>query len=491
LHGTITTSVINGLASFGQRQDGAAPFIGHRYALGLAPASRVRVNKYFDCSRESPNGFAFALRQFDTGAPVNVVNLSFADPQCKYTSKSVTVDDDTFTRARLFTISAGNTTDAGVTCSSVRGPATAKNAIAVGATDNFTINWGPMQISTQTCGWSTYSATEDARNVPAFSSKHDLGRSIVKPDLVAPGVRITGPYSRYSGFFCNGDVYGAFCKNDITDPGSGVRYGFTAGTSFAAPAVAGAASVVRRWYRNVKATDPSPAMTKAILINGARDLAGAVYRNLSGTNPVIGHIPDIYQGWGMLNLTRLLGPGDDYYFFDEGVELLGDGVNYSWQKFLFVRDGSKDIRITLVWSEPSNGNGKNWPINDLDITADQFVSCPCWYGNQLSSSSGYSLPVPPNPASPDRGLNNVEQIIIPAYTYSTGSFLRLAVILNYSAAPPVERQKFAVFADNASETSAPPRTYFYTVTPCRIVDTRGGAGHFGGPALDAIENHKI
>jgi hypothetical protein len=484
-HGTLTASVITGFASIGQRHDGTPSSIGYRYALGLAPTARLRIDKYFDCSGESLSGLAFALARFDAGTPVNVINLSFNDAQCTYTSKSTTVDNDTVTRGRLFTISAGNTTDFDVSCSFVRGPATAKNAIAVGATDNFTIDWGPLQVTAQTCAYCPYSVNEDARNVPAFSAQHNPPKSIVKPDLVAPGVRITGPYTRWDQGFCNGDSFWAFCKNDMIDAPSGVRYGFSAGTSFSAPAVAGAAGVVRRWFRNVKGVDPSPAMTKAILINGARDVAGAVYRKLSGTSPVIGHVPDVYQGWGMLNLTRLLGAGEDYYFFDEGVELSGDGANYTWQKTLYVRDGSKDSRITLVWSEPANGNGKNWPLNDVDLTADQGAGCPCWYGNQLSTSTGYSLPVPPNPASPDRGKNNVEQIIIPAYTFATGAILRLTVILNYDPAPPLEHQRFAVFADNATETSTPPKTYFYTVTPCRVVDTRNAAGQFGGPALDA------
>lgn len=486
LHGTITASVITGYAPVTQRHDGAFPSVGHRYALGLAPTSKIRIDKYFGCLNiDPPSGLVGALTRFDTGIPVDVINLSFNDPQCSYTTKSATVDDDSFTRGRLFTVSAGNTTD-GVSCIGVRGPATAKNAIAVGASDNFTIDWGPRQFELQECAYCAFSFTEDARNVPAFSSIHNLGKSIVKPDLVAPGTRITGPYPRLEqSQMCSNDPIGAFCKNDITDAPSGIRYGFGAGTSFAAPAVAGAAGVIRRWYRNVRTADPSPAMTKAILINGARDVAGAVYRTLSGTSPVIGHIPSIHQGWGMLNLTRLLGPGEDYYFLDEEeAELTGD-AGFSWQKVLYVRDGSKDTRITLVWSEPASGNGKNFPLNDLDLTLDLGGGCPCWYGNQLSPSTGYSLTVPPSSADPDRGENNVEQIIVPAYTFATGAMLRVSVILNYNPGPPTEHQRFAAFADNASETSTPPKTYFYTVTPCRVVDTRNAEGQFGGPVLAA------
>lgn len=42
-------------------------------------------------------------------------------------------------------------------------------------------------------------------------------------------------------------------------------------------------------------------------------------------------------------------------------------------------------------------------------------------------------------------------------------------------------QDFALFVDNAKD----PSTSLYTVTPCRVVDTRNPDGPFGGPALVA------
>src|SRR5437870_6346353 len=114
---------------------------------------------------------------------------------------------------------------------------------------------------------------------------------------------------------------GNICNPNIPTS-DGVTYVMWDGTSFAAPVVAGAAAVVRKWYRNLLGGDPSPAMTKAMLINGARDIKGTIYRNLNfGTTAQVGHIPDPYQGWGMVSFERLLGSIGGYYFYDQGLAL--------------------------------------------------------------------------------------------------------------------------------------------------------------------------
>lgn len=456
-HGTMTASVITGYAPWGQRGENS-----YRYALGTAPTVRIAIDKMIQCNA-TYNGLAQALGVGRLGdSHPNVVNLSWNDAAnrggCSYNSNSQTVD----TRTRdplLFTVSAGNgnmSDNPGEGCSPtnfVRAPATGKNVIAAGATENYTIGWQtPPDRSSNTClynGWPpAWSKPQDARNVAYFSARRDPD-SMVKPDLVAPGERITGPLTRGGPCPCPPPPlpcpppYSALCNTNIDTQG-GVQYAMSAGTSFAAPAVAGAAAVVRKWYRNLKAVDPSPAMTKAMLINGARDIAGAWVRNQYFVNQIqIGHIPDPYQGWGMLSLDRLLGTnGSQYYFFDQGVQLQPSG---SWNKTLYVTNGARTTHLTLVWTDPPDIPPVTHYItkNNLELVAAGNGGLTLWYSN-IFNSQGYT---PTNTQNHD-SVNNVEQIIIAPNYLSTGAPLYLAIS---AVSLPGGNQDFVIMVDNAHE----------------------------------------
>lgn len=281
---------------------------------------------------------------------------------------------------------------------------------------------------------------EDARNVAYFSAQRDP-QSMVKPDLVAPGERITGPFTRGTILTPCSPPYGITCNTNI-DPQSQVQYAFSAGTSFAAPAAAGAAAVTRKWYRNLNAVDPSPAMTKAMLINGARDIAGAWIRNQFFVNQTqIGHIPDPYQGWGMMSLDRLLGPSSRYYFFDQGVQLSQSG---SWQPTLYIVDGSRPTHVTLVWTDPFGPVQTQYKVqNNLDLFACANGGFTCWYSNTFNYL-GYSNANQPYHDS----VNNVEQIIIAPNTLSAGAPIYLSVS---AASIPIGTQDFVIMVDNAHQ----------------------------------------
>ncbi len=218
----------------------------------------------------------------------------------------------------------------------------------------------------------------------------------------------------------------------IADYGGGLLYSYSAGTSFAAPAAAGAAAVVRKWYRNNHpGFDPSPALTKAILINGARDVANNhVLKEDFSPLTTIAHIPDDYQGWGTLNLNWLFGP-QRYYFVDQSV-LLSQGQYLD--TILTIADGSQQTRITLVWTDPPSmaGSIPYTIVNNLDVAASALpVQCivqnPCWFGNNWNTGTGDTLPSPPAAGYSD-GTNNVEEIFIPANWYASGTQLLVRVV---------------------------------------------------------------
>lgn len=471
-HGTVTASVIAGYADFGPRWAGYRADNGqYRYGLGLAPKCHLIIARnYGACSLTLYLSQILPDPNFQGRQP-NVINYSFAtSSQTGYDSESQLLDRYTRLKAWLFTVSAGNVV--GTQPANVRAPATAKNVIAAGATENYTNVTGSSGswpkaggILALECNWAGYSpwgppegnfTPEDARNIPTYSPRRQSAATFtLKPDLVAPGSRVTGPLSRVAGCQGQGTV---FCNPNIDQffVGTGLQfsYGFSAGTSFSAPAIAGAAAVVRKWYRNIRAADPSPAMTKAILINGARDIAGGLVRNEGfATVASVSHITaDDRQGWGSLNFDRLLGPSGNYYTKDQSTTLQA-GLTTYWEMALTVRDGSRPTRITMVYTDRPSAIGTTYKVtNDLTLGAYQTACFPCWYGNNINAGTGYSTPN----ASVHDHVNNVEEIVIPAFYYSTGATVRvfvnadnlLADGLNPDNLGTPYRQDFALFVDN-------------------------------------------
>jgi len=435
-HGTLTASVVGGYPP-SSRADAA----GYLYGLGVAPTVRIVEDKYFNCGSEG-EAFSDTITRI-TAAGVNVINSSLNDGStgCQYsTAKSAQVDSSTL-NGYLYTLAVGNSPQ-GCTGNYVRSPATAKNGISVGSTDNYTLNWS-NSLTGDTCAWCDYapdhSVSQDARRIPSFSAVWDPS-SLVKPDLVAPGTRVTGPVDRSSNI-CGG-ASSILCNSSVASPDS-VTYAMSAGTSFAAPAVAGGAALVRKWYNTNTSSNPSPAMTKAILINGALDISGVAVRD-GGYNAVatVGHIPDTYQGWGMLSFARLFGTWSNYYFYDQGTSLINSGDQ--WSQTVYIRDGSKQVQFTLAWSDPVGSQSTHYTtINDLNLLVIGGSPAVNYQGNYFNAS-GETQQRPPGALSRD-STNNVERVIIPAGKFSTGTALTVYV----KAFSISSTQTFALAVENA------------------------------------------
>lgn len=85
--------------------------------------------------------------------------------------------------------------------------------------------------------------------------------------MVAPGVGILSARSRARKW--TGGEDGVFV-GEVADS----EYMFKTGTSHAAPIVSGSAAVLREAFTSTMGTVPSGALVKAMLVNGAVDLAG-------------------------------------------------------------------------------------------------------------------------------------------------------------------------------------------------------------------------
>lgn len=234
---------------------------------------------------------------------------------------------------------------------SVNAPATAKNALTVGASrstrqvpDRTWHSWSPVHfphvpVAEQTLGG-------DAESLAAFSSRGPCQEhERVKPDLVAPGTCVV---STRSALAPDGSFWSCWDE----------WYAVMGGTSMAAPLVAGAAALLREWFAEAGHA-PSAALLKAALVGGARWLTGADAR---ADHPVP---PNFHQGFGSLDLSRLppavgarTGGGPhtgDFLYVDTWSEgsvcpalyRLGRSVRLP----LHCAAGT-DLRICLAWTDP-------------------------------------------------------------------------------------------------------------------------------------------
>jgi subtilisin family serine protease len=162
----------------------------------------------------------------------------------------------------LMVIAAGNDGD-NDTPFTVSAPATAKNIISVGASHSCCGDLSPGQLG--------------PNHIASFSSRGPTADGRTKPDVVAPGRYILSTAARP-------DSPGS-CDPNKAPGASGESGGVLslAGTSMATPVVSGSAALVRQYFEQgfyptgekVDANafpDPSGALIKAVLMNGAQYL---------------------------------------------------------------------------------------------------------------------------------------------------------------------------------------------------------------------------
>ncbi len=142
-------------------------------------------------------------------------------------------------------------------------------------------------------------------------------------------------------------------------PDSGQQfYTASSGTSHSTPCVSGGCALVRQYFINQGWTPPSPAMTKAWLMNSARYMTGA------GADDTLWS-PS--QGMGEMNLGTAF-DGTPRLLRDEAP---GDMFTASGQTRVFkgvVANSSQPFRVTVAWTDaPGSTTGAAYN-NDLDLT---------------------------------------------------------------------------------------------------------------------------
>lgn len=399
-HGTHVAGSIAG--------DGSASVGGIR---GVAPKAQIFFQSLLD-KKGKLGGIPFRLESLFAqahAAGARVHNNSWGSvATSSYRINSREVDEYVHKQKdMLIVISAGNegtaadpplgvrNTAAGqVDWLSLGAPATAKNALTVGASRSDRVAGG---ISNLTYGamWPAKFAlltsiadniSGDPESMAAFSSRGPCDDLRIKPDVVGPGTDIlsclssTAPLHKFWG----------------PGPPAAIRYAYMGGTSMAAPLVAGCAVLVRQYFRQDRGHLPSAALLKAALINSARWLRGA-----SATQD-FALAPNYHQGFGAVWLPHAIppavNPGFALHFVDDWQNPARQFVATGQRRqFQFVVQGTAELRITLAYTDA--------PGRALQNNLNLFLQIP-------DGSKKFGNMSLPNGLNRPDTFNNVETIRI-------------------------------------------------------------------------------
>jgi hypothetical protein len=392
------------------------------YASGIAPSAGVYVTKILFSSTpglttRTVDAVNDAAHPPDSSDTIRVQNHSYNTSfnSCfggVYSSLSRDFDASvldadngltTTLEPMVLTVSAGNILGHGVYCPETNSltspPATAKNVISVGSAEV------PRSTAEQ---WECHYCGQDSlENIAADSMRATGIAGWYKPDLFAPAENIVSTRSTGADSVADANQCDQKHLPLVDSPGSPYLKG--GGTSFAAPVAAGAALLARRFYEEVihpgchgsssstcDPTSSSPALTKAMLIAGARSMAGgtettlqydgAVWSRVNG--PAIGPFPNNQQGFGRISLEDVLAPYPLRYFLN-GTTAIHTGGG-EWGTTLTVHDPALPVKIALVWTDQPSPAATQPPtgsllVNDLDLRVE-LPTTPCtrYVGNQLT-----------------------------------------------------------------------------------------------------------
>ncbi len=335
-------------------------------------------------------------------------------------------------------------------------PGNAKNVITVGASEN-TRPFGAPDL----CNVGD-DAADSALDVAFFSSRGPTGDYRIKPDLVAPGTHIVGGVSQSEAQRAatparpTGEALACFdatgvCGGSVDGfyPAGQQWYTASSGTSHSTPAVAGAVALLRQWFLNQGLPSPSPAMTKAFLVNSARYVTGA------GDD-----LPSIHQGMGLVDLSAAF-DGTPRLLRDQAAE---DVFTATGQQRIFqgTADASKPLRITLAWTDAPGPSFANAWVNDLDLAVT--AAGVTYVGNKFSGPTSIAGGLP------DR-RNNLESVFLPVGAAGAFTVTVTAANIAGDGVPgndyPLD-QDFALVVTNACADTVP-------AVPADVAATSTGA----------------
>jgi VCBS repeat-containing protein len=422
-----------------------------------------------------PDDFRPLFQEAYTGGARIHSNSWGSDANGDYTIDSANVDDFVWNhRDMAITYSAGNegidaNGDGLIDNDSTGSPATAKNVITIGASENdrqgdnpcdpaltyITIDNPTQTTCAQQGGQNLYrvygqawpddypaepiksdQAAGNAEQMAAFSSRGPTDDGRIKPDVVAPGTHILSGYAdlHQQQYDSTVNLLNQQQHDGWVIPMDSL-YKYFGGTSMSNPIAGGAATVLRDFYQTTDGHSASAALVKATLINSAVDLLD---ENNDGVNDNDFPIPNNHEGWGRIDLVDATDGSHDYVDNTTGI---GTGATAS--QAVTVAAGTP-LKVTLVWTDaPSTEAAAINLVNDLDLLVLAPGSATTYRGNVFSG--GWST----TGGTADR-RNNVENVFI--QSPAAGSWTVQVNGFNVPNGP----QPFALIIDSAGGPANDP-----------------------------------
>jgi subtilisin-like proprotein convertase family protein len=196
-------------------------------------------------------------------------------------------------------------------------------------------------------------------------------------------------------------------------------YLYQSGSSMSAAAVSGMLALMQEYLQTkLSMTNPSPALLKAMVINGSRSM-NIFYDfnpNTEGPNE---------QGWGLPDITNcipetLAGQDPSMLLIDQSTnDALATGQSQTY--VINCGDGAASnfpIRVTLVWTDPPGDPAAGVAlVNDLNLTVSNLSGASgsnVFIGNDFFSGDIFTEV---NTGDAPDAINNVENVYIsPVYT---------------------------------------------------------------------------
>lgn len=266
----------------------------------------------------------------------------------------------------------------------VSSPATAKNILSVGASENLVIRggiqmklgeiaFGPGQIPWPVEPLASDTLSNNPQGIVAFSSRGPTKDGRIKPDVVAPGSNILSNCSHMKDA---DELWGRY----------NIDYCYSGGTSMSAPLAAGAAAVIRERLvsDSSRFNGPSAALIKAIMLHTAEDLYPGQYGEIGIENgqELLEPGPNFDQGYGRVDVGRAV--TKEMRLIDDKVGLAtGESRQYKVRELI--------QKVTLVYTDaPGGPQSEQALVNNLDLEVE--------VDGQIHTSSS--------------AVNNTEQVIL-------------------------------------------------------------------------------